>query len=191
MRNHCGNVALYLVCVFSFTHIGHAQKVKIGYDKSVNFSQYKTYTLTEPAMPPTWPLLYAAVVNSIDGELFSKGLRKVDKDGDLTIIPAGGIEYGNNVAAGSPIFGTFSGPPPAMNATMWTGAGGPSALSGPIVPQGTLVLEFVDRSENQVVWNGSVSQKLDIEQKQKSLELVSKAVFKLLKQFPPKSLSSK
>ena len=187
MGNRCGNVALCLICMFTFTHIGYAQKVRIGYDKSVKFSQYKTYTLTEPSMPPTWPLLYSSVVNSIDGELSSKGLRKVDKDGDLTVIPAGGIEYGNNVAAGSPIIGTFSGSPPAMNATMWTGAGGPSALSGPIVPEGTLVLEFVDRTENKVVWNGSVYQKLDLEQKQKSLELASKAVFKLLKQFPPKS----
>jgi hypothetical protein len=60
-----------------------------------------------------------------------------------------------------------------------------------MVPQGTLVLELVDRSTNNVVWTGSVSQKLDIEKKDKSLELVGKAVVKLLKEFPPRSSSSK
>ena len=176
------------MCLLSVATLGSlavAQKVKIGYDKSVDFSKYKTYTLAAPAMPPTRPLLYATVVDSIDGELSSKGLQKVEKDGDLTLIPAGGIEYGNNIAAGSPIIGTFSSPPPAMNATMWTGAEGPSALQGPMVPQGTLVLEFVDREASKVIWTGSVSQKLDIEKKNKSLELVGKAVVKLLKKFPP------
>jgi hypothetical protein len=36
------------------------------------------------------------------------------------------------------------------------------------------------------VWSGTVSEKLDIENKKKSLELVDKAIAKLLKQFPPK-----
>ena len=168
-----------------------AQKVKVGYDKTADFSKYKTYTRAAPTMPPTRPVLYSTVVDSIDNEMSSKGLTKVDKDGDLTMITAGGVEYGNNVAAGTPMIGTYSGPPPSMNATMWTGAEGPSTLQGPAVPQGTLVIELVDRSTNNVVWTGSVSQKLDIEKKEKSLELVGKAVVKLLKQFPPRNSSSK
>jgi capsid protein len=69
---------------------------------------------------------------------------------------------------------------------MWTG-GNPSAVtSGPIVAQGTLVLEFVDRSENKVIWNGNVRQILDPEKKSKSLDLAAKAIVKLLKGFPPK-----
>lgn len=117
------------VCLLSVATLGSlaiAHKVKIGHDKSVDFSTYTTYTLAAPAMPPTSPLLYATVVDSIDGEPSLKGLQKVEKDGDLTLIPAGGIEYGNNIAAGSPIIGTFSSPPAAMNATMWTGAEEPS-----------------------------------------------------------------
>ena len=56
----------------------------------------------------------------------------------------------------------------------------------PYVPEGTLVLTFVDRTSNKVVWSGTVSEKLDIANKKKSLELVDKAIAKLLKQFPPK-----
>jgi Domain of unknown function (DUF4136) len=191
VRHFRWNLRLCILCVAVLGSFAFAQKVKTGYDKSADFSKYKTYTWTAPGMPPTRPLLYATVVDAIDGELSSKGLQKVDKDGDLTLIPAGGIEYGNNIAAGSPIIGTYSGAPPAMNATMWTGATGPSALQGPYVPQGTLVLEFVDRMAGKVIWTGSVSQKLDIEKKNKSLELVGKAVVKLLKQFPPKTSSSR
>jgi hypothetical protein len=79
-----------------------AQKLKVGYDKSVEFSRYKTYTGTEPAMPPTRPMLYATVVGSVEEELKNRGLQRVDKDGDLILIPAGGIEFGISGAAGHP-----------------------------------------------------------------------------------------
>jgi len=168
-----------------------AQKVKVGYDKSVDFSRYKTYTWAQPEKPPTRPFLYATVVGSIQSTLSSKGLQRVDKNGDLTLIGACGVEYGNNVAAGTPIISAYMGSPPAINATMWTGTEGGSALMAPYVPQGTLILEFVDRSANQVVWTGSVAQKLDVEKKEKSLQLVDKAIMKLLKEFPPKTSASK
>jgi len=57
----------------------------------------------------------------------------------------------------------------------------------PAVPDATLLFEFVDRAANLIVWAGTVTQKLDIERKTKSLELANKAVAKLLKQFPPTS----
>lgn len=177
-----------LVAALSLAAIARsdAQKVKVGYDKTVDFSRFKTYSWTEPAMPPTYPMLYTTVVQSIDTQLTQKGFQRADKDGDFTIVPAGGIEYGNNIAAGTPMIGTYSGPPPAFNATMWTGAEGPSSMQGTMIPQGTLVLELVDRKSNTVIWTGRVVQKLDIEKKNKSLELAAKAVNKLLKDFPPK-----
>jgi hypothetical protein len=56
----------------------------------------------------------------------------------------------------------------------------------PYVPEGTLILTLVDHSSNKVVWTGTVTEKLDIEKKDKSLERIDKAIVKLLKQFPPK-----
>jgi hypothetical protein len=160
-----------------------AQKVKVGYDKSTDFSRFLTYAWAEPAMPPVRPDLYASIVSLIDQQLHLKGLTKTSSNGDLTLIPAGGVDFGIAGGASTPILPTYGGPPPAFNATMWTGASGPST-AGTYVPEGTLALTFVDRATNTVVWAGSVKEKLDIERKNKSLELVDKAVIKLLKQFP-------
>jgi hypothetical protein len=162
-----------------------AQKIKVGYDKSVDFSRYKSYTLAEPGVQPTRPLLYASIVGSIDHELTSKGFARTQSDGDLILVPAGGTEFGLNQAAGTPISPTYSGPPPALDATMWTGAGGSSASMAMYVPEGALELEFIDRRANKVVWSGTVTVKLDIERKTKSLELIDKSIVKLLKGFPP------
>jgi hypothetical protein len=175
--------------VASFTTSAFGQKVKVGYDKSADFSKYKTYTWAKPETPPTRPLLYQTVVGSIDYELKSKGFERTEKNGDLTLVAGGGIGFGSNMPAGTPILPIYGGPPPSMDATMWTGADGSAAMAGTIVAQGTLVLQLVDRGENKVVWSGTVMQKLDPEQKNKSLDLVDKAIVKLLKEFPPKSPS--
>jgi hypothetical protein len=164
-----------------------AQKVNVGYDKSVDFSRYKTYAWAEPAMPPTRPMLYSTVVGSVDEELKNRGLQRVDKDGDLILIPAGGIEFGISGAAGTPMLSTYGGQPASVDATMWTGSGGTANLTSSYVPKGTLQLQFVDRSTNKVVWNGTVSEKLDVENKKESLDRIYKAIAKLTKQYPPKA----
>jgi hypothetical protein len=173
--------AILLACTIP----GAAQKIKSGYDKSADFSKYHTYAWAKSQMPATRPILSDYVVNAIDGQLKAKGLKRVEQNEDLTLIPGGGIEYGSNLPAGTPVLPIYGGPPPDMNATMWTGANPSSASSGPIVAQGSLTLEFVDRSRNEVIWNGTVTEKLDPTQKQKALDLVGKAIVKLLNKFPP------
>ena len=178
-------IVIYPLIVASATY-SFCQKVRVGYDKGAAFVNFRTYTWAAPTMPTTRPLLYASIVGTIDHELKAKGLTRTERDGDLVLTPAGGMEFGLNVAVGTPILPTYGGAPPTIDATMWTGAGGPSNLMAPYVPEGTLALTFVDRTSNKVVWSGTVSEKLDIENKKKSLELVDKAIAKLLKQFPPK-----
>jgi hypothetical protein len=187
MNLHNARVLMSLLLTIIPTTSAVAQKIKVGYDKGANFSRYKSYSLAQPAMPPTRPFLYASIVGSIDHELKSKGFARTEGEGDLTLIPEGGTEFGLNQAAGTPMLPTYSGRPVAIDATMWTGAGGSAASMGMYVPEGTLRLDFVDRLANKVVWSGTVNVKLDLERKSKSLEVVDKAIIKLLKNFPPKN----
>jgi hypothetical protein len=188
MKNsRCWLLACLIVGVV--TTSGFTQKVKVGYDKSADFSKYKTYTWAKPEKPPERPMLYEVVVGDIDYELKAKGLERTDKNGDLILVAGGGIGFGSNMPVGAPILPIYGGQPPSMNATMWSGADGTAAAAGPLVAQGTLVLQFVDRAENKVIWSGTVMQKLDPDQKKKSMELVDKSIVKLLHEFPPKASS--
>jgi hypothetical protein len=168
-----------------------AQKVKIGYDKGADFSRYKSYTWAAPSMPSNRPLLREVVIGWVDAQLKSKGLVRTESNGDLILVGSGGMEFGINQAVDTPILPTYGGQPPTVDATMWTGASGPSSLMAPYVPEGSLDLEFVDRTTNKLVWAGTVSQKLEVENKNKSLDLIDKSIVKLLKAFPPKGSSSK
>jgi hypothetical protein len=187
MRNivHCGFSAALLIVILG-TPVA-AQKVKIGYDKSADFSKYRTYTLTEPAMPPTRPILYSAVVSSIETQLSAKGLERVPRNGDLVLTPSGGVDFGIAVSGGTPV---STATVPAIDATMWTGAGGSGELM-PAVGEANLHLEFVDPSMNRIVWAGSVEEKLDPTEKEKSLRKAMNAVTKLLKTFPSPNTRSK
>jgi uncharacterized protein DUF4136 len=175
-----------LVIAATLTTCAFAQKVSVGYDKSAEFVKYSSYTWAEPATPPTKPLLYMNIVGAIDHEMKAKGLATAGSNSDLILAVAGGTDLGINYAAGTPIISSNSGPPPAIDASMWTGAGGSSNLSGLYFQQGTLTLSFVERSTNKVIWSGTVTQDLDWQNKKKSLVLVDKAIVKLMKQYPPK-----
>ena len=162
------------------------QKVEVGFDKTIDFSRYKSYTIPKPSMQPTKPVLYSTVMGAIYNALKAKHFEASDSGGDLVLICTGGMEFGTNVAAGAPILPTYSGPPPSANATMWTGSAGPDNLrSAPSVPEGSLMLTFVDPNLHKIIWSGTVTQKLDIEQKNDSLKRVEKAIAKLLSKFPP------
>jgi hypothetical protein len=178
---------LLVILAIGYALPGAAQKVKTGHDKSTDFSKYRTYTWAKPHLPAERPLLYDYVVKTIDDQLNAKGLQRIDTNGDLTLIPAGGMEYGSNLPSGTPVLSVYGGPPPAVNSTMWTGANPSLGSGGPMVAEGSLTLEMVDRSSNKVVWNGTVTEKFDPTQKEKSLTLAGKAVVKLLKGFPPKN----
>jgi hypothetical protein len=124
-------------------------------------------------------------VATIDEHLKSRALKRIEHGGDLILAAVGGIDFGVNIPVGTPILSTYSGPPPSIDSGMWIGATGVSSGMAPLVPEDTLLLEFVDPRANKVVWCGRVNEKLDTNKKEESLKRVDRAVAKLLANFPP------
>jgi hypothetical protein len=166
---------LALLILVGLTNVGTAQKIKIGYDKSADFSKYKTYTWAKTDHPIERPQLYQLVVQTIDQDLNARGLARVESNGDLTLTAGGGIDFGYNMPATA-----------GLDTGMVYGTDVAPVLLAPLVAKGTLVLQFVDRSATKAVWRGTVIQKLDPEQKDQAVILAQKAIDKLLKDFPPK-----
>jgi Domain of unknown function (DUF4136) len=163
-----------------------AQKVKVGYDKSADFSKYRSYSMHEPVRTPSRPILYASVEGTIKKELDGKALTSMERDGDLIVIPNGGIGYGLSSEAGATADSSSKGQAPAVDVQLWAGFKPPPGSSGKPKAEGTLELDFVDRATNKVVWSGTVVQKLDPDKKEKSMDKIVKAIEKLLAEYPPK-----
>lgn len=162
-----------------------AAKTDVGYDRSVDFSSYKTYSWVKPAREPVHPILYYSILGAIDEELQAKGLKKVEEGGDLLIVLEGGVGVtGANTWSGGPILPTYS-TPPSTNATMWVGM--TVAAAGSTVLEGQLGVNLVDGAANRMVWRGVVKEKFNVDtKKKKALELVNKAISQLFERFPPK-----
>jgi hypothetical protein len=161
-----------------------AQKVKVGFDKSADFSKFKTYSLVLPKRQTSRVLLYESVMGSIKQELDEKGLHQQETGGDLTVIPKGGVEYG--LGSYNPLADTCEKcQAPLQDPVQWSGSAPPSGSSGKPQPKGTLEVDMVDRETNKLVWSGTVVQKLEPTNVDKSLELVGKAINKLFTEYPP------
>jgi uncharacterized protein DUF4136 len=111
----------FLFLCLAMASAAFAQKIKTGYDKSAEFSGFKTYAWTEQQPSPIQPLVATMIVADIDHELSAKGLRKVEKDPDVLVsYYAGGDSQTAFMQTDPGHLSTGGIPPP--NATMWTGS---------------------------------------------------------------------
>ena len=93
------------------------------------------------------------MVGSIRQGIEAKGLVSKEKDGDLTVIAAGGLDYGlgtKDVLADT----CENCKAPLVDPMQWAGYNPPVGSSGKPRPDGVLELQFVDRAGNKVVWTG-------------------------------------
>jgi hypothetical protein len=171
-------VALTLQATYSL-----AQKVKVGFDKSADFTRYHTYSWPKDAVAPGMAPRRLAVIVEIDYQLKSKGLTRVEENGDLLLNGFGSFQGGLGGGDAGVFFPSYSTIySPFMN--MWTGV---SSSPASLVVDGGLALQFIDRSAQRLVWQGSVSQKLDNNNRQETLKHIQKAIAKLLEKYPPKN----
>jgi hypothetical protein len=159
-----------------------AQKIKTGYDKSADFSQYKTYAWIPRATPATNRVLAAIIDHDIEYELNEKGLRKVDGNADLLVQSYGGSgEVVGGYAAEPGYTGTGGYAMPST--TMWGGT--LPATPVPQIMHGTITVDLVDARQKELVWRATAKGKMDYNKRSKLLEQANKAVSEMFKKYPP------
>jgi len=168
---------LLLLC----TSLLWAQKVKVGFDKSANFEQFKTYAWM-PRDTPGNPLLATKIQLEVDYALQQKGLQKTDSNPDLLVAYQGGVDAQGATGAHDPGFASTGGIPPP-NATMWGGSLSAGAVQQ--VVKGSLAVNLVDAKRKQTVWSGTAKAKLDYAHQSKMYDQVGKAITEMFKQYPP------
>jgi len=158
-----------------------AQKVTVNYDKSINFSKYKTFSWAR-GIPAKNPFINMMIVEGFERALSNKGLTKADNNGDLQLSLSVAVDvdiqvthggWGNN---GS---GLMTGIPSGSTSGAWD------------VRRGTIVLDMLDGTSQNLVWHGAASDTLshapttDMNKDAKRAEKhVRNAVEKLMKKFP-------
>jgi Domain of unknown function (DUF4136) len=164
-----------------------AQDVRYDFDREQDFSKYRTYKWV-PIKGADQPdeLTGRQVTSAVDTELTTKGLTKTDSDtADLYI----GYQTAVGTEKQFTSYNTGWNYGPGWGAG-WYGHGGMSTTSTygstSTIYVGQLDLSMYDPAQKRLVWRGVASKTLDPKAKpDKKQKNITKAVQKLLKNYPP------
>jgi uncharacterized protein DUF4136 len=150
-----------------------AQQVKTDYDRSTDFSHYKTYSWEKvQTQDPLWADRIKEAVNSA---LAAKGLTPVASGGDLAIVA---IEMTKNQQTLNTFYDGFGG------GWRWGGGFGNATTTVDNYKVGTLVVDLFDAKSKQVIWRGSSSDTLS-DKSDKNIKNLDKGVQKMFEHYPP------
>ena len=155
----CAGIALL------FATASFAQQVKTDFDRSADFSQYKTYSWEKVhTQNPLWVDRIKAAVNSA---LAGKGGTEVESGGNVSYESFGG---------GWGWRGRFGG---------GFGDGfGDSTTTESTYKVGTLIVDLFDSNTKKLIWRGSASDTLS-DKSYKNIKTLDKGVEKMFDHFPP------
>jgi hypothetical protein len=166
-----------------------AQDVRYNFAQGEDFSKYKTYKWVElKGADQADQLTQKQIMAAIDSELATKGLQKTDSDAAdlyIDIQTAIGTEkqftsYNTGWGYGPGWGGGWYGYGGGMTSNTTTG-------STTTIYIGQLGLDMYDSAKKELVWRGIASKTIDPKAKpEKQQKNITKAVTKLLKNYPPK-----
>ncbi|MFN0104813.1 MAG: DUF4136 domain-containing protein [Bryobacteraceae bacterium] len=160
-----------LMGIVCFAAAASAQEVKFDYDRSANFSNYKTYQWVDSktGKAPN-QLMDQNIKRAVDAQMALKGFQAVAGAADVQLIYQAAVDREKQFEA----FGT--GP-------RFYGSG---RVTSTTIEVGKLVVDIYDSSSKQLVWSSSVSKTLDIKKDpDKNFANLQKAVAKMFKNYPP------
>jgi hypothetical protein len=165
-----------------------AQKIHVTYNKSLDFSKFKTYAWA-PRSAVAHPMLAADIMGAIEDELKAKGLQKVDTNPDLIVQVYGSIDQDSTFYSNDPLYmGTGGIPPfdPSMTGPSLAATGyyGNTTVT---IHKGEMVVDLVDTVAKKLAWRGMAQDNLAAHNPNKLLDQVNNAVVKMFKEYPPKS----
>ena len=157
-----------------------AQDVRFDYNRSTNFSTYKTYQWVDYRQVDVGDqLLDQDVRRAVDAQLAGKGLRRVESGADLLVGYKASLSQEKQFDAIGSGFGGWGGGPG------WGNFGDIHGTTSTI-DIGTLIIGLFDPTNKQLVWRGLATKTLNLSKDpDKNYRTLEKAMTKLFKKYPP------
>jgi len=174
MRKTLSIVCLLIVAAATSSLAG----ISVDHDKSADFSKYQTFTIVE-ATEAISPLMRERLIKAIEVALGAEGLEKVEEGGDLKVVIHTSTDTETHVTADNWGYGGYP---------RWGGWGGwgTTTVNVTNIAAGTLMLDMVDASSNQLVWRGVATDSIP-KKSEKVERKIYKAVDKLFRHYPPEN----
>jgi Domain of unknown function (DUF4136) len=164
--------------------VATAQDVQYNFDQQVDFSRFKTYKWVQiPGGQKLDDLLARQIRDAFDAGLANKGLTKTDAgSADLYIGWQAAVNQEKQLTA----YGSGWGYGPGWRGGLGRGPGIGTATTSTILI-GTLALDMYDSQNKHLVWRSTATKTIDTHASpEKRSKNITKAVDKMLKNYPPK-----
>ena len=167
--------------VMLFATASFAQQVKTDFDRSADFSQYKTYSWEKVhTQNPLWVDRIKAAVNSA---LAAKGWTEVGSGGNVAIMAMEMTKDHQTLNTYYDSFGSGWGWRGRFGGGFGDGFGD-STTTESTYRVGTLVVDLFDSNTKRLIWRGSASDTLS-DKSDKNIKNLDKGVEKMFDHFPP------
>jgi hypothetical protein len=158
-------------------------KITATWDKSLDFSKFKTYSWA-PHGAVSHPILAADIVGAIEDELNARGLKKAESNPDLIIQVYGSIDSDETLYSNDPLYmGTGGIPPfdPSMTGPAFVGWYGNTSV---IVHKGQMIVDLLDAAVKKLAWRGMATDSLDSPDPEKIMKEVNASISQMFKKYP-------
>jgi Domain of unknown function (DUF4136) len=157
-----GGLAIMLLCLAASG--GLAQKAETQFDRSTDFSRYKTYAWREYNLltqqnPQNEKLIEHSLVEAVNAQLKTKGLTETQNNPDFYLSYHGGSGMTEG-QSGSAMKPHEVSNPSTMGTTFTTNTIPGSIPNVWVEMHGAVVFEVTDAKSNAVVWSSTVSKKI-------------------------------
>jgi hypothetical protein len=169
--------------------VAMAEKIHVHYDKSLDFSKFKTYGWA-PHGAVARPMLALDFVGAVEDELNKRGLHKVAENPDLIIVFYAAVDSEVSMTSNNPLYNATGGIPPfdpsmtsPGNSLYWDGYYGNSTV---VVHPGQLVIDLIDFKTKKLAWRGFAAESISANNPDKLMGEVNSTITKLFKEYPVK-----
>jgi hypothetical protein len=149
------------------------QQVKTDYDRTTDFSQYKTYSWEKVQTQDQ--LWVSRIKEAVNSALTAKGWTEAPSGGNVAIVA---IETTQNQQTLDTFYNGFGG------GWRWGGGFGDATTTVDTYKVGTLVVDLFDANSKKLLWRGSSSGTLS-DKSDKNIKELDKGVQKMFAHFPP------
>ena len=180
-------LTLNLLCFAFLNNISNAQ-VRVDYDKETDFSKYKTIQFIgwqEDSDQMLNDLEKKRIYDAFINEFTKKEYELVEEDGDLLLTFFIVIDQKTSRTAHTNYMGGYGYGDYYYGDWGWGGGMSTTNYTESDYYVGTFVVDFFDRQEKKLVWEGVKSGTISENPKAEERR-IPKDVAKLLKKFPPK-----
>jgi hypothetical protein len=152
-----------------------AQSIAVDFDKSVDFSRFKTYAWVPGTNVPD-ELNHKRIMRAVEDQLMAKGVAKVDTRSGPDLL----VVYHASFDRDLQITGYGGGWP-------YRFGGGPVSARAETVLKGTVVVDLVDAASQAIVWRATATHALDLgANAEKRDRNIARTAAKMFKNYPPR-----